>query len=307
MRGSRARGITLACRLWLISLVALCAPVAAGAQRKISVEDSVAAHSAAVEALRRFQYQYTYLIIEPEHSNLGAKSTYGSCEIRVVDFCYGPLNGKMKIGGLGTTPASATLDAARLPKSWRRYNDGYISRYMMELVRLQKIIPGDRWINGELVRMHLEHGYVGRAEDALKKCRDATGWCEMLSAHVMHASGKWVAADSAWSVLLARVPESYRCEWLDPSPLIEDAALREKIGAMSCAERDSFAARFWWLSDPFFGTPGNERRSAHLSRMVSIALVAATQPRVYATPAMMREGHVPAMTPHLSLIPERRC
>src|SRR5215207_2112904 len=104
----------------------------------------------------------------------------------------------------------------------------------MELVRLQKVVPGDRWINGELVRMHLEHGFVGKAEDDLKKCKDATGWCDMLGAHVMHTSGNWRPADSAWTVALARMPESFRCAWLDPTPVIEDRKLREQLTTMSC-------------------------------------------------------------------------
>ncbi len=278
---------------WYLCALLLVAPAPVSAQRKISEKDSIAAQMDAVEALRNFQYQYGLLVLTPrrrdEQETLNA--IFGSCEIRVVDFCYGPLNGKLKYGGIGTY-ISTTLLSSEMPKVWQRRSDGYINRYLNELVRVQKKVPGDRWVNGELVRLHIEHGFPVRARDAVDKCQDSGWWCTALRAYAIHASGSWLSADSLWSVALARMSPRERCEWLDPTLAIDDKKLRELLSEVPCEELEKLQARFWWLSDPFFAKAGNERRSAHLSRSLSLLLDNATQERVYAIPAMVREGRV---------------
>jgi hypothetical protein len=177
-------------------------------------------------------------------------------------------------------------------RMWRRNSEFYINRYMTELQRLQRRLPGDRWMNAELVRMHIEHGYLGRAEDAVKRCRDVAWWCAALDAYVMHTTGDWARADSAWSRVLARMTQEERCAWLDPSVVIQDRDLRESLEDYSCDDLERFAVRFWWLADPFYTRPGNERRSAHFSRTMAVIIDAATQDRVRATPAVVRTGGV---------------
>jgi hypothetical protein len=43
---------------------------------------------------------------------------------------------------------------------------------------------------------------------------------------------------------------------------------------MSCAQRDAINARMWWVADPLYMTPGNERRTEHFSREMHTALQA---------------------------------
>jgi hypothetical protein len=114
---------------------------------------------------------------------------------------------------------------------------------------------------------------VGHAEAAVGRCRDMEWWCAGLSAHLMHLSGAWQNADSAWSLVLKRMAPEVRCAWLDPSPVISDRRLLREIRDYTCPELEEFASRFWWLSDPFLSKPGNERRSAHLSRVMTLTAI----------------------------------
>jgi hypothetical protein len=41
---------------------------------------------------------------------------------------------------------------------------------------------------------------------------------------------------------------------------------------MSCAQREAANARIWWVADPLYITPGNERRTEHFSRVLHTAL-----------------------------------
>ncbi len=288
------RKSTMCAALLLLCGIQMFAASDARAQRKVSEKDSIEIQMEAVDALRQFQYQYFTLLLEPRRKDEAGQAApiYGTCEIRVVDFCYGPLNGKLKLGAIGTHVAQGVFADSTMPKVWKRRSDLYVNRYAGVLTRLQRRIPGDRWINGELVRLHVEHGYPDRARDAAAKCVDASWWCHALRAYVVHAGGSWRAADSAWSVALSRMSSEEKCTWLDPTPLIEDRKERESFAESSCAEQAIPVERFWWLSDPFLSVPGNERRSAHLSRNLAMILDNATQQRVYATLAMVREGMV---------------
>jgi hypothetical protein len=277
------------------SLSVMAASILDGQRRPVSESDSIRAHATAVDALRQFQYQYTVLITDQiREMEMVAKVT-ASCERRIADFCYGPRNGQLKMGGIGTFRAYGALAAASESRKWRRVSDARLRMYINVLRAQLARIPGDRWIIGELVRLHTDHGQLGRAEDELKVCRAEAWWCGALRAHVKHQMGEWVAADSIWSEVLSALPAEERCEWLNPASVIGDGETRDWIDSMSCAERERIAARIWWLSDPFHSRPGNERRSAHFSRIVTLAVDAATQLRVYATPAMMRDERIPPL------------
>jgi hypothetical protein len=55
--------------------------------------------------------------------------------------------------------------------------------------------------------------------------------------------------------------------------LIADSSFLASYRAVGgCGERQSFEERFWWLSDPFWSVPGNERFDEHLARNVQARL-----------------------------------
>jgi hypothetical protein len=270
----------------------------AGAQRTASPRDSVAAHRAASTALRNFQYQSQTFVVETHRALDVVPNLSGTCELRIGDFCYGPTNGRLSFGGIGTHNATRVLSQSVLAGRWRRLADAYVNLYVSQLRTQRSVIPGDRWIVGEIVRIHVENGYLGRAEDELKECKSDVWWCGALRAYVQHLTGDWAGADTAWSHVLQELPASERCAWLDPSPVVEEASLRRFIAELPCAERNIVSHRFWWLSDPLFSSPGNERRSAHFARIVAVTLDFAAHKRIWATPAMLRDSDfVPTMEP----------
>jgi hypothetical protein len=77
--------------------------------------------------------------------------------------------------------------------------------------------------------------------------------------------------DAAFAEAIAAMPPAIRCEWTDVSALLDDEG-RNAYRRLSCAARDTVNARFWWLSDPTYTEPGNDRRVEHYSRRVLVAL-----------------------------------
>ena len=141
---------------------------------------------------------------------------------------------------------------------------------LRELQRASEVVPGDEWIVGQRVRYLLE-AHDESAITVARECRSTKWWCDALLGLSLHVRGDFAAADSAFSAALGEMPAPLRCHWLNLAPLLDDD-IRGTYRKMSCAEREAADARIWWVADPLFMTPGNERRTEHFSRVLHTLL-----------------------------------
>lgn len=146
-------------------------------------------------------------------------------------------------------------------------------------------IPGDPWVAGQRVRYLVEAGRIDDAIQATANCAERDWWCAALAGYVHHHTGDFAAADSAFLSALNLMPEQQRCEWSDLSLLLEGSA-RSRYDDLACGEREEFERRLWLLADPFYGIPGNERRSEHFYRVVLNEMLEES-----ASPRRMRWGN----------------
>jgi len=128
-------------------------------------------------------------------------------------------------------------------------------------------VPGDAWVVGERVMYLAEAGRHGDAVDAATECRGAAWWCAALTGYAYHTSGLEVEAAAAFDTALREMPEAIRCRWRDISWLLDDHT-SGRYRHTACAERGAIEERFWWLADPMYSVPANERRNEHYSRLV---------------------------------------
>jgi hypothetical protein len=149
-----------------------------------------------------------------------------------------------------------------------------IRRARVELLRdLEKAsatLPGDDWIVGQRIRYLLETRDT-TAIGVARSCRATKWWCEALLGLSLHMTGDFAGADSAFSMALEDMPTLTRCYWTNLSPLLDDD-IRGTYRRTSCAQREVVNARIWWVADPLYMTPGNERRTEHFSRVMHTAL-----------------------------------
>lgn len=136
--------------------------------------------------------------------------------------------------------------------------------------------PTDDWIAGQRIRYLLEAGRDTAAVRAADACAGTAWWCEALRGLALHEAGANAASDSAFSRALAAMPERERCRWTDVTMLLDDAQ-RKRYGKVGCGRREDLAARLWWLSDPFFGIPGNDRQTEHYARHVMSRIIDGTR------------------------------
>lgn len=136
-----------------------------------------------------------------------------------------------------------------------------------ELESTRRVFPGDWWISGQLVRYLVEAGQSKEAVSAAHACAADSWWCLALQGYALHESREYELADSAFAAAMRLAPAEERPDWTDVSVLLERGA-SGRYRRLSEAEQGRFEERFWWLADPLYLVPGNERRTEHFSRLV---------------------------------------
>lgn len=180
-------------------------------------------------------------------------SRWGQCDVVLGRFCFW----YEEDPAWRPAPEPPAIEGARLA-------------LVRTLDSLATRLPGDEWIAGQRIRYLVEAGDTAEALAAARACRAAAWWCGALAGYGLHEAGRYAAADSAFAVALAAMPAEQRCQWTDLSSLLGD--LRGAYRALGCAGRDTLQRRLWWLADPLYMVPGNERRTEHYARRVLDAL-----------------------------------
>lgn len=133
------------------------------------------------------------------------------------------------------------------------------------------LLPGDGWIAGQRVRMHLDQGDLGAVRRAVDECRASVWWCTGLRGLMHYWLRDLSTADRMFQDALEAMPEVERCKWRDASSLLGRAD-SIRYAQLICAQRDSLDATLWWLADPLWMESGNDRRAEHFGRRFLIAI-----------------------------------
>ena len=141
---------------------------------------------------------------------------------------------------------------------------------LADLAKAGEAIPGDDWIIGQRIR-YLTEGHDTSAVRVARSCRATRWWCDALLGLTLHVAGDYVGADSAYARALAGMTPPTRCHWMNLAPLLDDD-IRGVYKKLPCPEREAIDARIFWVADPLYMVPGNERRTEHFSRVLHTAL-----------------------------------
>ncbi len=133
------------------------------------------------------------------------------------------------------------------------------------------LLPSNDWIAGQRVRLAVDQRDLDRALRVADECQATRWWCIALAGYVVAARGNVVVAESIFVASMAAMHPAQRCAWTDLGELI-DLEDRPSYARVSCAARDSVNTRLWWLADPLYIEPGNERRVEQYVRNVLVAL-----------------------------------
>ena len=145
------------------------------------------------------------------------------------------------------------------------------ARLLAALEDAATALPGDEWIVGQRVRYALEDSQPQLAARVAEQCRAVPWWCAALGGLVRQVGGDYTRADSLFSTALAGMSEDERCRWNDISSLLE-GDLAGRYRNLDCASRAAFEHRWWWLAQPLYSLPTNDRRTEHFARQTMVRI-----------------------------------
>jgi hypothetical protein len=165
----------------------------------------------------------------------------------------------------------------RMPRLAVPRVDESIGAARLTVVRLDSaaaMSPHDQDIMGLRVYHNVIAGWYGAAETVLLSgCSAPEWWCSALLGFVHHNEHRIVESEIDFDRALSLMPAGKRCLWEDISHVFNDQALTNEYRELDCAGRVHLNRRIWWLSDPFWGVAGNNRRSEHFARWVTAELL----------------------------------
>jgi hypothetical protein len=192
--------------------------------------------------------------------------------IRVLESARHAVAGYVDAVGGSSGDAASVLQGCRLHDAGcrtsiaQRLRPGLIER----LDAFGRAIPGDDWIMRHRVGLRVKQGLPGDALDVLRNCRASDWWCAALTGFVLHQLGRVTESEAAFDSALDRMPPDIRCAWAEEVVHLLDDDFASQYRSADCVTRKLLEDRIWWLADPLHLSPGNDRRTEHLSRVVAM-------------------------------------
>ena len=178
-------------------------------------------------------------------------------------------------------------------------------QFMDALERGARRRPTDPLLAAQAVYGLARLGDPDRALEVARACEAARWWCDLVLGMAHHRAERPLDADGHFVFGLLGADPELACRLTDIIHLLEgrDAETYRRLPCPS-PKRTAFEERFWWLSDPLLTTPGNERRSAHLTRRFELLLHERLQEAVD-DDWLLRPGGIDSLIAHQEQVTRR--
>jgi hypothetical protein len=144
--------------------------------------------------------------------------------------------------------------------------------------------PESGFLNGQAVYALIKFARNVEATAVADACRAEKWFCEALKGYVLDSEGRTREAEPHLSVAMQEAPDSVRCAYTDATWLVGDwdqrnlslapPDVRKQVRKWDCARIEAVSDTVWWLSDPLYSVPGNERWAEHVVRSLSARFAA---------------------------------
>ncbi|MES2521318.1 MAG: hypothetical protein V4617_01375 [Gemmatimonadota bacterium] len=140
--------------------------------------------------------------------------------------------------------------------------------------------PNDPWIAGQRVRFIMDQREPERAVRAARDCQGSDRDCAALLGLALHHAENYASAEASFrtvdSLERAMAGPKAPCVSAEILLLLSEGD-RSKVTDRPCAEQRATIERMWWLADPLWSVPGNERYVDHRARLAHMGLRSVTE------------------------------
>ncbi len=131
--------------------------------------------------------------------------------------------------------------------------------------------PGAPQSIAQAVYAHTRLRRTATAVDLALACTSVGWWCDLLRGLAHHHRGLPERAEEYYRRGLTGADPELACRLAGIGELLTRRD-RGSYDDLDCSARTEFEARFWWLTDPLFSMPGNDRWVEHVSRRFELVL-----------------------------------
>jgi len=144
------------------------------------------------------------------------------------------------------------------------------------LIESTRTYPESGYLLGQAVYLLDKLGRVAEALDLAEACRAEAWWCAAMRGYVLHGMVRDAEAYEAMRAALDQAPDSVACALHDATwvlgswsqrgaPMSLPETRRQTVG-WDCGRRMAVSDTIWWLADPLYSVPGNDRWVEHMVR-----------------------------------------
>jgi hypothetical protein len=144
--------------------------------------------------------------------------------------------------------------------------------------------PESGFLEGQAVYALVKFARDAEAMAVADACRADAWFCEALKGYVLDSEGRTREAEPHLLAAMREAPDSVRCAYTDATWLLgtwdqrnlslAPPDVRKEVRKWDCARIEAVSDTLWWLADPLYGVPGNERWAAHVARSLSARFAA---------------------------------
>ena len=147
---------------------------------------------------------------------------------------------------------------------WRRRPED-VAQFLADLAEAARAHPDDALAFAQVVYAYTRLRDYGDALAVADECAFETWWCELLLGMVHDRGGRTHDAEARFRAALARADPALASHLTGIADLL-GRDNRSEYRRLAGDARANFEARFWWLTDPMWSIPGNDRWTAHVRR-----------------------------------------
>lgn len=153
-------------------------------------------------------------------------------------------------------------------------------RHFLEVVTKAAVrYPASGYLTGQAIYALVKYKLPIRAMQLVQRCRASPWWCDALHGYALQKMGAPEDASRFLRKAMEEAPDSISCGYTDATWLLSDwdtrqdpftpPGSREHAAAWDCARREAVSDTIWWLSDPLYSVPGNERWGENVVRFLT--------------------------------------